>query len=173
MHTVMTSLQFGVKESATKARMTQTNFFLWIIELRKSDNCAKYLRWDMRPPGPRPVSKIFTAKPFKAKVDAQTAPATVNQKTTDLTFRETNNTGFQLDLKFSYLPEQVSSNFFEARHQIEAIMPFQKSALILIKKILHIMQPKSGSGKSSHSSPQSTRTQELPNQKHGDYYRPI
>ena len=37
----MTSLQFGVKESATKARMTQTNSFLWVIELRKSDNCAK------------------------------------------------------------------------------------------------------------------------------------
>lgn len=77
----MTSLQFGVKESATQARMTQRNSFLWVIELQKSQkNTQKYLRWDMRPPGPRPVSKIFTAKPFKAKVDAQTAPATVNQK---------------------------------------------------------------------------------------------
>lgn len=80
MHSIMTSLQFGVKDNATKARKTQRNSFLWVIELHKSHNYAKYLRWDMRPPGPRPVSKILTAKPFKAKVDAQTAPATVNQK---------------------------------------------------------------------------------------------
>jgi hypothetical protein len=137
MHSIMSTLQFGVKESATKAKMTQRNSFLWEIELQKSQKIRKIPSLGHAAAWAPPCFKNIYSQTLQGQSWCANCTCHCKPKTTGLTFRVTNITGFQQDLKFSYFPEQVSSNSFEARHQIEAIMPFQNSALILKKTSSH------------------------------------